>query len=606
MYKKFLYIGILLSGAVAVSGQQIDTVYNLENPIVVTASQIPTAFADVARTVRVLQAAEIQRMPVTTIQDAIEYIAGVDVQQRGVDGIQADVSIRGATYEQTLVMVDGVKLSDAQTGHHNMNIPVALQDIERIEVLKGPASRHLGPNAFGGVINIITRNGSTHEGSLQVAVGGDGYYAAGASLQLPVGKTRNRVSVRKSASDGYRKNTDFERYSVSLASAWDISQLQSIDFLYGLNQKAFGANSFYTARFPMQWEETATQFAKLAWRYKSGGLHLQSRLHYRYNQDEFLLERDNPAFYRNMHYTHAMGADVHASWITSLGISAIGLEWQRESIESSNLGNHQRIKSGLFLEQHFKLAALELIASGSIYQISDWGWNVWPGLDIKYNLNPRVHLFASLSKAFRVPTFTELYYRDPANAGNDQLQEESAWIYEIGSSYRNAGWQTNLSLFRRDTRRLIDWVWQPVDSLWQVQNLFRVNAIGFEAGLNWRAQRPGGLLSRVGITYTYMDAQKDLRGAVSKYALSYMRQQGVLGLSHRLFVRPLQARWQLRLEDRRLYGRHALTDVRFSWTARRWQMNFDINNVFDYRYEDYFNIPMPGRTLRLSVRWQVL
>jgi len=227
---------------------------------------------------------------------------------------------------------------------------------------------------------------------------------------------------------------------------------------------------------------------------------------------------------------------------------------------------------------------------------------------MRYNLTKKTHLYGSVGKAFRIPTFTELYYSDPANNGNPELKEEKAWIYELGYGYETNQLRANLAIFQRDTDQLIDWVWSDFDSLWQVQNLFRVRTYGFEGGLQYRPASGSlfSIINQFSFHYTYLESEKDLRGQLSKYALSYMRQHLVAGIAHNVFVSALQMSWKFRLEDRLLYNRHFLTDLRLQWKTKQAVFNLDMNNLFDAHYEDYFNIPLPGRTIRLGLQFEVI
>ncbi len=217
MIKQILFLILFFDlSFTALFAQQGDSLltFELNEPIIVTASRTPVTLMRSARTVSVLDSAMLVDLHVNSVQDALEYVSGVDIQQRGGQGVQADISLRGSTYEQTLILIDGVKTNDPQTGHHNLNLPLTLQDVQRIEVLKGAGSRIYGPNAFGGVINIITRKAKGKK-LLFSATGGDfGYREGNLNFGFPTGKLNHNLSISGSASEGYRPNTDFEKYSL--------------------------------------------------------------------------------------------------------------------------------------------------------------------------------------------------------------------------------------------------------------------------------------------------------------------------------------------------------------------------------------------------------
>ena len=118
----------------------------------------PDIYSRESRLVEVITRQKIGSLPAENINSLLKYISGVDVRQRGAEGIQTDISLRGGTFDQVMVLLNGINITDSQTGHHNFNLPVSLQQVERIEVLKGPASRIYGPNAFSGAINIVTKS----------------------------------------------------------------------------------------------------------------------------------------------------------------------------------------------------------------------------------------------------------------------------------------------------------------------------------------------------------------------------------------------------------------------------------------------------------------
>ena len=143
-----------------VAGQQDTTEVKMQydlDEIEVTAQRSPALFSQVAQIISVIEKEEIEATSSQSIQDLLEYVAGVDVRQRGAEGVQADISIRGGTFDQTLILLNGINITDPQTGHHNLNLPVSIAQVERIEILEGPAARIYGPNAFSGTINIVTK-----------------------------------------------------------------------------------------------------------------------------------------------------------------------------------------------------------------------------------------------------------------------------------------------------------------------------------------------------------------------------------------------------------------------------------------------------------------
>jgi len=133
---------------------------NFRQTVVVTAAARPVELGSVNRTFMVITRQQIEALPVHSIADVLRVASSVDVRARGVRGAQTDFALRGATFGQMLMLVDGVRLNDSQSGHHNGDIPVPLDQVERIEVLYGPGSSLFGADAVGGTINIVTRRES--------------------------------------------------------------------------------------------------------------------------------------------------------------------------------------------------------------------------------------------------------------------------------------------------------------------------------------------------------------------------------------------------------------------------------------------------------------
>ncbi len=239
------------------------TIQHKLDEVVVTASRTPISFSDLTRSVVIIDSSEIKEFAANTIQDLLQYTAGVDIKQRGVDGIQADASIRGGTFEETLILIDGVKMSDPQTAHHNLNLPVSLDNVEKIEILKGQGSKIYGPNAFSGVINIITKKNQSSSLTVQALGGENSYFNTSLNASYSIWKISNNLSITKDKSDGYRYNTNFDMNNISFGSSLK-TDAANINLLLGYNDKKFGASGFYTSTFKNEWEHTTTKIINLS------------------------------------------------------------------------------------------------------------------------------------------------------------------------------------------------------------------------------------------------------------------------------------------------------------------------------------------------------
>ncbi len=600
-----LVAGLLASPALAEEGQPLAS--SLAEQVVVTARRAPTTFEEVTRRVVVIDRQAIEAAPVEDLAGLLEYVAGIDVRQRGPRGVQADVSIRGATFEQTLLVLDGVKMIDPQTGHFSFDLPISLDDIERVEILAGPGSRLYGPNAFGGVINVITRRATGAEIDLEGAAGSFTTRRARASLGASRGAWSHRVLGERNRSGGWRENSDYRVETVSLRSRW-AREGNELRLAAGRTTKAFGARDFYTDRFPRQWEATATDFASAAFERNADRWRLQATGSYRAHDDEFLLDRDDPGFYRNLTRSKVLAAEIHASRRGAHGVTSMGAEWGIDRLDSSSLGDHRRARGGLYVEHEAAVGQRgSIVLGGFAYRYSDWGSKLWPGLEAGYRLAPGTRLYASVERAFRVPTYTELYYASPANRGNPELQPETALTYEAGVRHRGRTGSFDLAFFARDARRVIDWVLDEPSGVWQAMNLTDLRTVGLEwsGSLSVAGRRLAGLpLEAASLSYTWLDVDKNAFGRTSRYALDHLEHKAVAALRHRWGALPITQSWSLRWE-RRVAGQSVvLLDARAAWPVGRMELVLAGTNLLDREYIEGGFVPAPGRYIELGLRWR--
>jgi iron complex outermembrane receptor protein len=578
--------------------------YELEE-LTVTAGRLPVLASESARSVIALTSERIAAMAVSSVPDLLQYVAGVDLQQRGIDGIQADINIRGGGFEQTLVMIDGVIVNDPQTGHHTMNLPVTIDDIERIEILKGQGSKSFGPNAFSGAINIITKSISDNRAKVNVEGGEYGYYGGRISGNYNAAGFFNRVSYERKKSDGYIHNTNYESEIFSYGNSYSFGKFV-IKGLFGYNDKKFGANSFYTSRFPNQWERTTTRFANAKIIYSSGQISNEVKIFYRGNNDDFMLNYENPSFYRNNHKTNTFGTEVQITISSSIGMTAIGGEFISDKIASNNLGNHSRSSKGIFLEHLFTpVKNLSVSLGGFIYNYDLIGWKIWPGFDFSYLLNEKFKLFGSVGKAFRIPTYTELFYNDPATIGNAALQSEETLNSEIGVSYFGSKIDLSVSLFGNNGRNIIDWIRYDPKEKWRVRNISNLNTSGLELSVTLKPNALSGIVDALGVQYTYLASNRKKEPFESRYALKYLRRQAVLNVTHPTML-GIKFNWAFRYEDRENYSDVFISDLKLIKAFSEYRFFVSAFNLFDVDYFDVSGVALPGRWLRAGFSYSIL
>ncbi len=583
---------------------QRNNYYTLDS-VVVSAGRLPFSFSNLTRTVTVLTSKDIKHLPVDNITDVLEYIAGVDLQQRGIEGVQADVSIRGGTFNQTLILINGIKVSDPQTGHFNLNLPISIDDVQRIEVLKGQGSKIYGPDALSGVINIITKKNLGNYVKLKIIGGENSFYNAEIQSGNKIGKIQNNITISKRKSNGYIHNTGFDISNLILTSYYPFKN-GIVNLLAAYNDKKFGANGFYSAYFPNQWEHTSTTFLNLSGEYGTTNFQISPKIYWRKNNDEFLLNYLNPAFYENNHRTDIIGSEIQTSFKTEFGSTSIGGEYIFDRIKSNNLGYHHRQKKGIFAEQRKSFNKLTISLGMFVYKYAYLPWKIWPGIDASYKLPDNIRVYASVGKAFRIPTYTELYYHDPITLGNKYLKPEESLNYEIGLNQKTFFFSANFSLFDRIGKNLIDWIKKTNDNKWRAVNFAKVNTFGFGLNVSITPQKIISYIpiKRINIGYTYLNSDKIASGFKSRYIFNYLKHQLQITIFHSLLWE-INAGWFFRFEDRVNLGKSIVVNTKIYRQFRRIELFININNIFNKTYMDFSGLPLPGRWVYAGIKMNI-
>jgi iron complex outermembrane receptor protein len=571
--------------------------------IFVTASMNPSMLNELTRSVAVIDSQQIKSASFNSVSELLQNIAGIDVKQRGAPGVQSDVSIRGGALEQTLIMIDGVKLNDSQTGHHNMDLPVSLDDIERIEILKGAGSKIFGANAFAGVINIITKKSSARLLRLKISGGSNNYFDGLVSISQPAGILGSKITLSRNKSDGYMYNTDFKNDNISYLGSLKIPS-GHIDFIYGFNEKEFGANGFYSDKYPGQRERTKTNYSSINADLEIAGIAVNPGVFWRRHNDDYMLDFSRPAFYHNVHTSSSYGFSLATGLETALGTTTIAGEMNRDIIQSNSLGNHNRTRGGISAEQKSDLPfGVELVLGGSAYKYDKYGWKFWPGADLGYHINSSVKLYASAEKSFRIPTFTDLYYNSPAQKGNENLNPEEALSYEAGAQYCDEIVSASAGVFRREAKNLIDWARVSSSDPWVARNITDVNTNGFELNVSFIPENifSQKVITKFKIGYTYIESDKAQENMQSRYVMEHLKHQLIAGFENR-FLFNIKMAWDFRYEKRINSDGYFITDYKMFRNCGSFELYTSVSNLFNKYYADYSGVPMPGRWLVCGVK----
>lgn len=595
----FYFFSIILYITSAAYGQT-DTIRTVElADVVISENRLQTPFSESARSITIITKEQIDHAPVQSINELLSYVAGVDIRQRGPAGVQGDVSIRGGTFEQTLILINGVKVSDPQTGHHQLNLPLDRNAIERIEVLKGPAARIYGQNAFAGAINIITKVPDERA----VTIGGYGgdftTFGGNVGWALPGERYGQHLTLSHDRSEGYRPNADYRITNAFYQSYLNVGP-GKFTWMGGHTRRAFGAGGFYVAESE-EYEEVNTTFASVDYQAKLDRWRVQPRIYWRRNHDDYVFKRSDPALFNNLHTTHTWGAELNTTRTNDWGLTGLGAEFRREAIASTNLGDRNRSIAGFFVEHRFYFFdRLDVTPGVYLNWYSDYGWNWFPGIDASWEFSPAWRAFANVGRSFRIPTYTDLYYQGRTNIGNDQLRAEDALTYEGGVKYFGANLWGQVSYFRRDASQLIDWVRSSDDDPWQPRNFYNVDVQGLEAGINFDFAADAWI-NTLSLNYTYLDADlKDTEGVQSRYALDNLNHQLVLGADHKIWSE-LRHNLRARYLDRATLPDYFVLDSRVYYQTERFDLYVEATNLTNTEYTETGYVTMPGRWVRAGV-----
>lgn len=601
----------------------------------VTGSRAPLTRSQAARMVTVLERADIQQAPVQSINDLLKYAVGVDVRQRGPVGAQTDISIRGGTSDQIILLLNGINICDPQTGHNAMDLPVDLSEIVRIEVLEGPASRIYGTSSLVGAINIVTRPAQQTSADFSLEGGSFGYGKASGRANLKQGRWNNQLSAGYNRSDGYSRNkagglnTDFSGGKGFYQGQYEDQQMQ-LNWHLGIADKGWGSSTFYASpkwQADDQYEHTTKIYSAIQGSSKQGRLRLSGSIYWNQNRDRYEGYRGLPEKMKyNYNRTDVYGVSLGSYFDWAAGRTAFGAEVRNEDLVSGNLGeplsqtHHisgtdrdytlgvNRTNISGFLE-HNVLMNDVTISAGLVAVKNTWSamnMSVYPGIDISYRPGNHLKLHASYNTSLRMPSFTEMYYKLQGYSADPHLKPEEMQALEIGGTIHYPRFTIHSTLWYHHGQNMIDWIMDTSKgnaAEWQSVNHTTINSVGLDIGTQFSV-----LNSKFSVDYCYIHQdKKQEENIVSQYALEYLRHKlvakALCPITKRLSLN-VTARWQDRVGsytdfDSKVcdYEPYALVDTRITWQERKSEVYIEANNLFDTRYHDYGLVEQPGRWL---------
>ena len=571
--------------------------------IVINSTRISLPFKKNSRTINIITAKDIKNSAATNVADLLQQVTGVDVRRRGTGGGQSDLYIRGGGFDQTLLLIDGIKMDDAQTGHHTMNAALPIEVIERIEIIKGPAARIFGQNAFTGAINIVTKKRLNNKVSINVEAGSFGQLNGSVTLGKETENSSIIAHLGALTSDGYRNNSDYNNQNYFLKGIFN-KKKQPIEVIATFFDKKFGAENFYTTNVTFnEYEETQNSLIGVSSTFKSNKFNVTPRIYWRRGQDMFLLRRDDPGFYRNFHITNKIGVETNASYTSDIGITGFGVDFSRFSIQSNNLGERVRTMANFFLEHRFKFGSFDITPGIAATYFSDFKFNTFPGLDIGVQISDKVRLYGNVGYTFRAPTFTDLYYSDPATSGNPNLEPEKAFAQEIGLKYSDDKFSGSLAIFNRDSEDLIDYVRQNTSvNIFTAANIAEVSTQGieFESNYNFKMNNYNQTIT---FGYTYLnddilDQNKDL----SRYSLNTLKHQLITRFTSQLF-KNVHQNIIYKHAERTVGTSYNVWDASLLVDFNKFTFTLTANNIFNAEYIESGFVQMPPSNVLFGLRY---
>ena len=597
-----------------------------------------------------IDAKTLQKAPVHSAEDYLDYLPWLDLRSRGSMGVQGDLSIRGGNYEQTLIMLDGVPMTDAQTGHHNLNLMLPPEMYKTMEVRANGAARIYGPKAMSGSVNFTTQLPDKNSAFASVFGGEHGFKRLAAGVSGYRKGWGAGISGQTLSHKGFTANTDMDQNSL-FGQIYRKDKAGKIWMNAGIGNKRFGAQNFYSSRFPYQQEYTQTRLITVNWEYYWGKWQWVGNSYYRYNHDRFELYREGDGWYQRSGKRYVRGTDTTPTWYAGhnyhqsiarggmnnisrrFGVHtvSIGLEYRSEFVRSNVLGepgdtlevpfgsdgakftrSARRENWSAYLED--KIQWKNWVVSGGILinRNSSFGNGVFPGIEVVKTLK-QARIYASANKGFRLPTYTDLYYNIGGAKGSKLLKPEEAISYELGTRFSLKESRFQAAAFARDGKNLIDWVRFSGSNVDSAANLTQVFYYGVDGYWEYLPQKPlVGVLQKISAGILMMNADKKSEGFQSFYALDFIGQKYTLQAEwklHKHINLTTMGYLQKRMGGYKLPGNTAETsypcavamDVRLTATLKQLKFFAEATNLFDSPMMDLGNVQLPGRWVKAGI-----
>lgn len=564
---------------------------------------------------------EIDALPIASLADLLMYLPALDVRSRGASAAQTDISLYGGTFDQVLILLNGVPLSDVQTGHYSLNMPISTELIERIEILQGTAAHLTG--ALCGAINIVTRNSKDDFYTIVMSAGTNGGIHPEAAGSWVRENMHINASAEYARSDGYYaptsdtkeqeaiRNTDYQLANFYLQTRW-----KGLDVQAGAQYKDAGLGTGYGYASTDQFDATRTMFASARYVWSnSNGWGIDAQASYRGQYDRYEWHRGSVT---NRHWTHNTQASLQSQYSSVAGKTALCAAIRNEYINSTNMGTHNRLQASLSADHHYVWnQKLKVYLSIAGHYNSWFGWYGSGGAGIGYFFPRERSIALTATRSLRMPTWTDLYYHAGVQRGDTALKAEKAWQLALNGRYtwkdsEYGCFTASGNIYYRWGEDIIDWTYSETDSLFHATNHNKVNTFGVEATV---AYRLNDWLRNISVRYAYTNLSLDLTKTKSNY-LDYLRHKLVLNIDHGIYVWPngrVGADWSLRWQYRagtyvdiygvpgNVYKPVLLLDGSLYAELTHARIALECTNMTNQHYYDYGGVLQSGIQGRVSI-----
>jgi outer membrane cobalamin receptor len=596
-------LGIASSGSIVLADENVKL-----KEVVVTATKTEKQPQDVTQSVTVITADEIEKSGATNVAEVISTKAGVMVNEQGPVGALQSVTLRGSTYQQVLVLLDGKRLNSGSAGGYDLSeLPVPMSAIERIEIVRGPSSALYGSDAMGGVVNIITRKPAAPVTTLSGAIGAHGYTSASLYNTGKENNTYYSLSLGKERSHGFRENSDSDQKLAGIKIGYDLNTVSSIEGSFDYITKDLGVPG--SVQFPSPVSRQQTREAISGIQYKgriARGVDLSVRAY----QNQEKIGYQNPDFSDySTNKSITSGAEVQANWLmSSFSMLTAGVEGREDRLVNNSAGTHTATISSEYVQDELNLGdSVIVVLGGRNDDNSSFGSKFSPRASVRYlQAGSGTILRASTGKSFRAPTLNDLYFQDSfGDHGNQFLRPETAEEYEGGIEQPfGPGYAVKFTAFNRRVKDLIVWEPDPVIAFaYTPMNIGRARISGTEAELRFLISK---LLSG-SINYTRMFPVDELTGdrifsdvshipdmelgGMLSLALGSQASISVNGRRVKNYVQPGAEKWDYYAVDGKIIG--TLSPEKGS----KLDVFIGMKNMFNRKYETIAGYPMPPQEL---------